>query len=81
MKTTYRTNDSSDTEFDDPISCQIYENFYSFLVAQCEESEWQNLRGIENGYDQTPCTLKESVIHRHLFKELMDQIDKSEAEL
>lgn len=81
MKTTYRANDWRNTEFDDPISCQIYEKVYSFLDAQCEESEWQNLHDNEYGFDQTPYTLKDLVIHRHLFKELMDQIDRAEAEL
>ena len=81
MKTTYRADVWNSTEFDDPISCQIYEKVCDFMDQDGEKSEWHNVIDSDYGFDQTGYTLKDLVEYRHLFKQLMDQIAKAEAEL
>ena len=79
MKNTYRANDFLETEFDDPVDCQIYEKIFQFLATQDGDSDWQYL--MPTPYEREEYTLKLLIEHRKLFKQLVDQIDKAEAEL
>lgn len=81
MKISYRANSDYGPQFDDPISCQAFEKVTKFLDEQDSESEWSLFAGTYGGFETSEFSLQEIVENRQLFKQLMDQIDKAEAEL
>ena len=78
MKISYQPDDWG-PQFDDSDSCQIYERIVNFIKDQGDAFEWKTLIDVDAYSDLLH--LKRIVENFGLFRELMDEIIKAEAEL